>query len=212
VRITDGTRDCIISTKNGMAIRFSEEQVRVMGRTARGVTAIHLDEGDEVVNLVTVAHEEPSPEDASEGSAEGDSGEGETARLEAGAAALLTACENGYGKRTPVSAYRCQKRAGKGVIDIKTQDRNGPVVGTCRVHEGDEVMIITNAGKIIRTPVDTISLIGRNTMGVRLMNLEEGEKVAAVARIAESSVGVEEGKEDVVVGEMDDDASGKRVH
>lgn len=164
VAITSGTSDCIISTREGMAIRFAEDDVRAMGRTARGVIAINLDEGDVVVNLTTVHHEGTA--------AEGDE------------MALLTACQNGYGKRTVISEYRIQGRAGKGLIDIKTQERNGPVVGMCLVKEGDEVMVITTSGKVIRTPVSSISLIGRNTMGVKLINLDEGEKIAAVGRLA----------------------------
>lgn len=178
VRITDGNTDCIISTKEGMAIRFAEEQVRSMGRTARGVTAVNLEDGDEVVNLVTVPHQEPVEEEASENGSGEDNATGEPT--------LLTVCENGYGKRTYISRYRTQNRGGKGLIDIKTEERNGPVVGMVEVLENDQVMIITTSGKIIRTPVSTISIVGRNTMGVRLINLDEGEKVAAVGRIAES--------------------------
>jgi DNA gyrase subunit A len=188
VRITDGRSDCIISTKGGMAIRFSEDQVRSMGRTARGVTAINLEEGDEVVNLVTVPHQESAEEEG------GENGESLTEAV-TGEPALLTVCENGYGKRTYISRYRTQGRAGKGLIDIKTAERNGPVVGMVEVLESDQVMIITTSGKIIRTPVSTISLVGRNTMGVKLINLDEGEKVAAVGRIAEGNESEEESGE-----------------
>lgn len=176
VALTDGDRDCIVSTRNGMAIRFSEDRVRVMGRIARGVRAITLDDGDEVVHLETALHEGGKAESETEETEE-------TEEAEVGA--LLTVCENGHGKRTALSAYRSQGRGGKGLIDIKTEDRNGPVVGLCRVVPGDQVMIITTFGKIIRIPVNNVSLIGRNTMGVRLINLDEGEKVAAAARLAE---------------------------
>jgi DNA gyrase subunit A len=169
VHITEGKSDCIISTRSGMAIRFDENDVRVMGRTARGVTAVQLDDDDVVVNLVTVPHEVVENVEAKQDDV-----------------ALLTVCENGYGKRTSISEYRCQGRAGKGLIDIKTTDRNGPVIGMILSTNTDEVMIITNAGKIIRVPVSSISLIGRNTQGVRLINLDESERVAAIGKIAES--------------------------
>ncbi len=177
VRLTDGSRDCIVSSKSGMAIRFDENEVRAMGRTARGVRGMNIEEGDEVVNLVTVPHEGESAD---------------TAAAEAEELALLTVSENGYGKRTLAAEYRCQGRGGKGVIDIKTETRNGLVVGMSRVTKKDQVMVITTGGKVIRMPVNTISLIGRNTMGVRLVNLDEGEKVAAVARIAEGDAVSEE--------------------
>src|SRR5690606_24591077 len=108
---------------------------------------------------------------------------------------LLTVCENGYGKRTAISEYRRQGRSGKGIIDIKTSERNGPVMGTALVHERDDVMIITTAGKIIRFNVSSISRIGRNTMGVRLVSLDEGEAVAAAARLAEEDQDGVEGQE-----------------
>lgn len=168
VRLTDGSSDCILNTKSGMAIRFAETDVRAMGRTARGVRGVCLSEGDEVVNIVTLK---------TETSEETDQGGNELA--------LLTACEYGYGKRTLESEYRQQNRGGKGLIDIKTNERNGCVVGTCRVRENDQIMLITTGGKVIRMPVNTISLIGRNTMGVRLVGLDEGEKVAAIGMLAE---------------------------
>ncbi|MCC6952997.1 MAG: DNA gyrase subunit A [Deltaproteobacteria bacterium] len=180
VRLTEGNSDCIISTRNGMAIRFAEDEVRVMGRTARGVTAVRLDDADEVMNLVI------GPRGIEAKGAE-DGGEEAVEAGDVMESALLTVCENGYGKRTSLSAYRRQGRAGKGLIDIKTEQRNGPVIGMCEVSETDQIMIITTAGKIIRSPVNTVSRIGRNTMGVRLINLDEGEKVAAVGRIAESA-------------------------
>ncbi len=167
--LTEGKSDCIISTQQGMAIRFSEDQVRAMGRTARGVRAVSLEDGDTVVNLVTVPNEgtETNGKDR----------------------ALLTVCVNGYGKRTLVSEYRGQGRGGKGLIDIKTTERNGNVIGMALVDTTDEVMLITTTGNVIRFPIDNVSLIGRNTQGVRLINLEEGEMVASVARIAEQGDG-----------------------
>ncbi len=210
VKLTDGTRDCILATKRGMAIRFHENRVRVMGRITRGVRGVTLSENDDVVNLITVPQSAPFMLEANEAagaSEEDDAGEEEVIELEEVASegedagdddaddsqveekdeiALFTVCENGYGKRTRASRYRTQGRGGKGIIDIKTEGRNGFVVDTYPVVHGDQVMIVTSAGNVIRMPVKGIRLIGRNTMGVRLINLSEGEKVAAVGRIADS--------------------------
>jgi DNA gyrase subunit A len=176
VRITDGTKDMIVSAKSGLAIRFSEDDARIMGRTARGSRAIRLGKTDEVVAVTSVPHADGEEE-----------------------VALLTVCENGYGKRTAVEEYRCQARGGKGVIDIKTDSRNGKVVAVCRVTEENQIMIITTAGKIIRMPVDNISLVGRNTKGVRLVGVDSGEAVAAVARIAEADA--DDDSEEIVTEE-----------
>ncbi len=181
VRLTEGNRDCVISMKSGMAIRFKETDVRVMGRISRGVRAVTLDADDEVVNIATV------PRDERAELPEGETAEPAPDAPGADRYALLTICQNGYGKRTLISEYRLQSRGGKGVIDIKTTDRNGPVVGSCRVDEDDHVMLITTAGKVIRIAANNISLIGRNTQGVRVINLDEGEAVAAVARVAEGA-------------------------
>ncbi len=156
VQITDGQSDVLLSTAQGMSIRFNENEVRSMGRTAYGVRGITLDEGDEVVSAEVVV-------------------KGDT---------LLTVTENGYGKRTEEAEYRTQGRGGKGIIDIKTTDRNGRVVGAVQVEDDDEVMIVTNAGVLIRMAVKEISIIGRNTQGVRLITLDsEAEKVAGVSRL-----------------------------
>ncbi len=184
-RLTEGNRDIIICTKEGMAIRFKEDDARVMGRTARGVRAITLEENDTVVNVVTV------PEEGSEGQGVKTVTSGELPAIgsdneAANVYSLLTVCQNGYGKRTLVSEYRLQSRGGKGVIDIKTEGRNGPVVGTSRVTDGEHAMIITTGGKVIRVRANNISLIGRNTMGVSLVGLAEGEAVAAIARVADT--------------------------
>jgi DNA gyrase subunit A len=145
----------VLGTRLGMAIRFDESQVRAMGRSARGVRGIKLKEGDIVVDMVIT-------------------GEGKT---------LLTVCENGYGKRTEVGEYRLQGRGGQGLIDIRTTERNGPVVNLLAVTEDDEVMLITKDGQIVRTAAKGISVIGRNTQGVRCIALNEGDKVVAVARV-----------------------------
>ena len=167
VRITEGAADILIGTRNGWAIRFREENVRPMGRTARGVRGIRLRDGDgdkdQVVGMSIIPREEP--------------------------ATLLTVCERGYGKRTPTSDYPTKNRGGKGVITIKTTERNGKVVSLRLVSDDDDLMLITDGGKLIRMPVDGIPTIGRNTQGVRLIRLETDEKVVAMERMAEKEEG-----------------------
>jgi len=159
-RRTDGTREVMIATKLGMAIRFSEDEVRPMGRGASGVRGIDVDEGDEVIAGDVVQE----------------------------GAQILTITERGYGKRTPLDEYRLQGRAGKGIIDIKTGGRNGTVVGMLQVREGDDVLVITTKGRIIRFPSQDVSSQGRNTMGVRIIDLDADDKVGSIARVeAESS-------------------------
>ena len=161
--LTDGTQDIILAKKKGLAIRFHESEVRPMGRTAYGVKAVTLDDAaDEVVSMVGVKRQ----------------------------ATLLAVTEHGYGKRSEISEYRVSHRGGKGIITIKTTDRNGDIVAVKEVVDGDELMIITRSGQLIRMPVSGISVIGRNTQGVRLVNLavaEAGEllpdAVAAVTRV-----------------------------
>jgi DNA gyrase subunit A len=164
VRITEGSSDILMGTRNGWAIRFGEEKVRPMGRTARGVRGIRLREADDqVVGMAVIPREEP--------------------------ATLLTVCERGYGKRTPTSDYPTKNRGGKGVITIKTTERNGKVVNLRLVTDDDDLMLISDGGKLIRMPVDGIPTIGRNTQGVRLVRLEENEKVVAMERLAEKEEG-----------------------
>jgi DNA gyrase subunit A len=161
--VTDGSQDLILAKKKGLAIRFHENDVRAMGRTSYGVKAVTLDdETDEVVSMVGIKRQ----------------------------ATLLTVTENGYGKRSEISEYRVTHRGGKGIITVKTTERNGSVVAVKEVVDGDELMIITRSGQMIRMPVAGISVIGRNTQGVRLVNLAaagEGDllpdTVAAVTRI-----------------------------
>jgi len=170
VRITEGAADLLLGTRNGWAIRFREENVRPMGRSARGVRGIRLREGDgdkdQVVGMSVIPREEP--------------------------ATLLTVCERGYGKRTPTSDYPTKNRGGKGVITIKTTERNGKVVSLRLVSDDDDLMLITDGGKLIRMPVDGIPTIGRNTQGVRLIRLETEEKVVAMERMAEKEEGEHE--------------------
>lgn len=157
--VTSGSDEVILVTKSGMSIRFEESEVRSMGRTARGVTGIRMDDDDEVVSMTVV------PKGTTEESG----------------LTLFTACENGFGKRTLVSEYRVQGRGGKGIIDIRTTDRNGPVVATVSVSNDSQAMLITSQGKVIRIKAKDISVIGRNTQGVRLIGLDEGEKVVGLA-------------------------------
>ena len=158
----------VLSTKEGMAIRFDESDARVMGRPAHGVRGIRLEEGDEVIGMV-VANGQDDP------------------------ASLLTVCSNGFGKRTLLSEYRSQSRGGKGLIDIKTSDRNGAVVAISKVTEADEVMLTTSGGILIRTKISDTRPIGRNTQGVRLIRVEEGDVVRSLAKLPETELdGVEE--------------------
>ncbi|MHC4619525.1 MAG: DNA gyrase subunit A [Planctomycetota bacterium] len=156
VALTTGRNHIILGTREGMAIRFEEKQVRSMGRVSRGVKGIKLRPKDSVVGMV-IAEE---------------------------AASLLTVCENGYGKRTNLEDYRSQSRAGIGLINIKTSKRNGKVVALKAVRDDDELMMITANGIIIRTGLDGIRSIGRNTQGVRLIKLGAGDKLVAVEKIA----------------------------
>jgi DNA gyrase subunit A len=157
VRLTDGQQEVILSTANGQSIRFKEEQVRPTGRGTFGVVGMKLDSGDKVVSMeiLTLGFD------------------------------ILTVSEGGYGKRTEMDEYRLQSRGGKGIITMKTTDKTGQVVGVQQVTEDDELMLISNRGKIIRLRIKDIRVIGRNTQGVRLIELEEGERVVSLARLAE---------------------------
>ncbi len=155
--ITTGKDDVSLSTRQGMSIRFHEDDVRPMGRTAVGVRGIDLEKGDAVVGM-EILHAQGT---------------------------LLTVTENGFGKRTAVDEYRVQSRGGKGVITLKVTDKTGAIVGVAQVSEDDDVMLITDGGKIIRMPVREIRVIGRNTQGVRLIGMEEKEHVSSFARLAE---------------------------
>jgi DNA gyrase subunit A len=209
VALTQPGDEVVLSTRNGMAIRFDESQARAMGRNTRGVKGITLQEGDEVVGMVVA-----DPDGF-----------------------LLTVCENGYGKRTPFGAnvageapaeeeettggepvaeeatetppedasaapdaaaaptssmhYRKQNRGGKGLRDIRTTERNGPVVGVISVRDADDIMLITSQGMVNRTHVREIRVVGRNTQGVRIMDLREGDKIASIAKIAREDEGDE---------------------
>jgi len=153
--ITSGDDEIILGTRDGMAIRFHESDVRSMGRYSVGVRGIKLRDGDEVVDMVVVEK----------------------------GAFLLTVCERGYGKRTDLDDYRVQSRGGLGLINIKTTERNGRVVALKAVHDDDELMMITANGMIVRTGLEEVRAIGRNTAGVRMISLKEGDKLVAVARL-----------------------------
>ena len=164
VKLTDGQQEIILSTLDGQSIRFKEEQVRPTGRGTYGVVAMRLDEGDAVVSMEMLSH----------------------------GANILTVSENGYGKRTEMDEYRLQSRGGKGIITMKATDKTGRVVGGQQVTEDDQLMLVTNKGKIIRLRIKDIRVIGRNTQGVRLIDLEEGERVVSLARLAEKEEDDEE--------------------
>jgi DNA gyrase subunit A len=157
VRVTSGEQDIFLSTSSGKSIRFHEQEIRSMGRVAAGNIGIKMGSGDAVVGMAVL-----------------DEG-----------ATILTVTENGYGKRTKTEEYRSQSRAGKGILTIKTSERNGPVVYSYQVTNQDQLMIITEHGKIIRLRVGDISVIGRNTQGVKLIELAKGEKVVGVAKVME---------------------------
>ncbi len=163
VRVTDGTREILIATANGLAIRFPESEVRAMGRSAYGVNGIRLREGDRVVTLEAL---EPDGE-------------------------ILTVTEKGYGKRTPLDDYRLQGRLGFGIINLKVSEKTGAVAGVRQVAPGDGLMLITQEGKIIRLNVEGIRVIGRSTQGVKLMDLEGEDRLVAVAKLAEGAESAE---------------------
>jgi DNA gyrase subunit A len=159
-RRTDGNREVMIATKLGMAIRFSEEEVRPMGRGAAGVRGIEVEDDDQVIGADVVQE----------------------------GAQILTVTERGFGKRTPLEEYRLQGRAGKGIIDIKTAGRNGTVVGMVQVRSGDDLLIVTTKGKVIRIHADEVSSQGRNTMGVRIIDLDADDRVGSIARVEAETV------------------------
>ncbi len=155
VRLTDGDQELIIGTKNGMSIRFPENDVRLMGRTAGGVKGISLAEDDYVVGMDKIEEQHQ----------------------------VLIVTEKGYGKRTPIEEYRIQNRGGKGIKTCNVTEKNGSLVALKVVSDSHDLMIITASGVVIRTHVEGISITGRNTQGVMLIRVNEGEEVATVARI-----------------------------
>jgi len=159
---SSGSDDVLLATRTGKSIRFNEDDARAMGRTATGVRGIALGGEDEVVGMEILS----------------------------GDADILTTTERGYGKRTPLAEYRPQRRGGQGIINIRANERNGPVIGIAQVVNDDDVMLITDGGKVLRCPVNGISSMGRATQGVRVMNLDAEEKLVSIARVAEEDVEV----------------------
>ncbi len=175
-RLTDGSMDVLLATRGGKSIRFPEKDVRAIGRVGRGVKGMTLEKDDLVIGMQVVNDNT--------------------------AATLVTITENGYGKRTALDEYRIQSRGGKGIITIKTTERNGQVVDIKLVDEDSDLMFITDGGKVLRTRVGNISTIGRNTQGVRMMVLETGERIVSVAKLAEKESDNEpaEAEEDTAEG------------
>jgi len=161
VRITTGNQEILLSTHNGMSIRFNEDDVRTIGRVGRGVKGINLDDDDFVVGMEIVQDN----------------------------SSILTVTERGYGKRTDLSEYRMQSRGGKGILTIKVTPKNGKAMSAIQVTEDDEIMILTSAGMIIRMKTKDISIIGRNTQGVKLINIADDDKVVGVVKLAEREDG-----------------------
>ena len=164
VLITDGSNDIVLATSYGMSIRFSERDARKMGRTTTGVRGIQLHGDDRVIGMVVLRRE----------------------------ATLLVVSEYGMGKRSKASDYRVQRRGGKGIITLKRTEKTGSIVALKEVLPEDELMMITRHGVIIRVPVDGIRVIGRNTQGVKVMNLDRGDTVVDVARVVNEDNGTEE--------------------
>jgi DNA gyrase subunit A len=155
--IIDGSKDIMLFSSEGKAVRFSETDVRAMGRVSKGVRGMRLPEGHSVISMVI-------PEDDG---------------------LLLTVCQNGYGKRTKIEEFPTKGRGGKGMIAIQASERNGPLVGVTQLFDGDEIMLISDQGTMVRTRGDEVSIVGRNTQGVRVIRLKENEKLVSLARIAE---------------------------
>jgi DNA gyrase subunit A len=155
--LTDGNKELLLVTRNGKAVRFKESQVREMGRATRGVIGIRLGKEDQLMAMEVV-------------------GAGTT---------ILVATENGFGKRTKVEEYTIHNRGGQGMMAMKLTEKTGPIVGVLQVGENDQIMLISDHGKIIRMKVSDISIIGRVTQGVKLIDVEKGEKVTGLCRLAE---------------------------
>ena len=166
--ITDGKHDVMLFSNEGKAVRFEEEDVRPMGRTARGVRGMLLDDGQKVIAMLVAPQENSTAQDASARNS------------------VLTATENGYGKRTPIDEYTRHGRGTKGMIAIQQTERNGKVVAATLVHSDDDIMLITDRGVLVRTRVSEIREMGRATQGVTLIGLDEGAKLSGMQRIVEN--------------------------
>jgi DNA gyrase subunit A len=166
--ITDGSKDIMLFSSEGKAVRFAEADVRAMGRVSKGVRGMRLPDNHSVISMVVLESE----------------------------GLLLTVCENGYGKRTSVDEFPTKGRGGKGMIAIQASDRNGPLVGATQLFEGDEIMLISDQGTMVRTRGDEVSIVGRNTQGVRIIRLKENENLVSLARIAEPEQDEEQEQEE----------------
>ena len=155
VRLTDGSNDIVLGTRNGFAIRFSEKDVREMGRTATGVRGVNLEKGDKVVGLIVLKRQ----------------------------SSIMVVTEKGYGKRSDMNGYRVTRRGGKGVITVKTSDKVGKMISLMDVVDGDELVIITSRGMVIRQSISDIRVMGRNTQGVRVIKLKERDKIADISKV-----------------------------
>ena len=178
--ITDGAQEVMLFSDNGKVIRFKERHVRTMGRTARGVRGMRLGDGQHLISMLI-------PEEQAQ---------------------ILTASLNGYGKRTAIAEYPQRGRGGQGVIAMVTNERNGPLIGAIQVLEGEEIMLISDQGTLVRTRVDEVSLQGRNTQGVTLIKLGKGEKLVGLERVQEPSVDDELIEHE---GELDDELLEKEL-
>jgi DNA gyrase subunit A len=179
--LTDGQREFLIATKQGQSIRFAEEQVRPMGRGTVGVRAIDVAEDDQVVGVAVTDPERQH---------------------------VLAVCEKGYGKRTLLEEFRQQNRGGKGIILIDASERNGPVVDVKLVKDGDQIMLITDRGQTLRTNVTEIRETGRNAQGVKIMSVEEGERIVALERLAETAEGDGSGQSEIPPEDGGDNGGG----
>jgi DNA gyrase subunit A len=153
--MTEGSNDIVIGTRNGFAIRFNEKDVRNMGRTATGVRGVRLGKGDKVVSLLVIKRQ----------------------------CTLLVVTNKGYGKRSDIQDYRTAHRGGKGVITVKTSDKNGKMIAMMEVVDSDELVIITTKGMVIRQAVKDLRVMGRNTQGVRVIKLKSGDTIADIAKV-----------------------------
>ncbi|MBT8492044.1 MAG: DNA gyrase subunit A, partial [Deltaproteobacteria bacterium] len=187
VRLTDGNMDVLLTTANGYSIRFSESNVRPMGRDARGVRGINLRDGDNVVGMVAFQTDSQD--------------------------SVVTVCVRGYGKRTSITDFPAKNRGGKGVIAIKTTERNGPVTGVRLASDDDHLILISTKGKLIRMPMSGIPVLGRNTQGVRLMRVGKNEGVASIERLAEpdDESSIEEGVAEGATPEATDGGDTEKV-
>ncbi|MCB1153621.1 DNA gyrase subunit A, partial [bacterium] len=180
--LSNGDQEIFIATRDGMSIRFHESDVRGMGRTARGVKGISLKGDDEVVDAFVAETDNP----------------------------ILTVCDKGFGKRTDMEDYRLQSRGGSGIITIKTTDRNGGVIGFMQVDDVEQLMMITEQGKIIRMGVDQMRVMGRNTQGVRMFDLTNDDRVVSVSRLPEAKDEDDEDEDDE--GDAESGSNGESAH